>query len=191
MSTIVAGVMSGTSADGINVALIKVPSGSERALRPSLHSNKSPGFTLLAHEEFPFPAPVRRTILEMMNAELARVADLARLVAFGAGKPPFSGSVPHALKLSFCEHLSGIGTDKCDAEAEPGATLSLRGDPVPRPAGTEVRARIVPASTPENSIGRCGWPPGIDAARKSWCVAVAAPLPDVAEHVVHPQALPR
>ena len=105
---------------------------------------------------------------------------------FRRRETPFSGSAPHALKLSLCEHLSGIGTDKCHAEAEPGATLSLRGAPVPRPAGTEVRARIVPASTPENSIGRCGWPPGIDAARKSWCVAVAAPLPDVAEHVVQP-----
>jgi anhydro-N-acetylmuramic acid kinase len=36
-------------------------------------------FTLLAHEEYPFPAPVRRAILAAMNAELARVADLARL----------------------------------------------------------------------------------------------------------------
>ena len=75
--------------------------------------------------------------------------------------PPLFGSAPHALTLSPCEHLSWIGTDKCDAEAEPGATLSLRGFPAPRPAGTEVRARIAPASTPENSIGRCAWPPGI------------------------------
>jgi anhydro-N-acetylmuramic acid kinase len=35
--------------------------------------------TLLGHEEYRFPAPVRRAILAMMNAELARVADLARL----------------------------------------------------------------------------------------------------------------
>ena len=34
---------------------------------------------LLAHEEYPFPSPVRRAILAAMNAELARVADLARL----------------------------------------------------------------------------------------------------------------
>ena len=38
-----------------------------------------PRYTLLGHEEYPFPALVRRTILAMMNAELARVADLARL----------------------------------------------------------------------------------------------------------------
>jgi anhydro-N-acetylmuramic acid kinase len=75
---IVAGVMSGTSADGINVALVRFASGEVgRARRPSLHSN--PDFALLGHEEYPFPAPVRRAILGMMNAELAHVADLARL----------------------------------------------------------------------------------------------------------------
>jgi anhydro-N-acetylmuramic acid kinase len=66
---IVAGVMSGTSADGINVALVQLSARGRGRPRPAL----------LAHEEYPFPAPVRRAILEMMNAELARVADLARL----------------------------------------------------------------------------------------------------------------
>ncbi len=66
---IVAGVMSGTSADGINVALVRMtPGGRGR-----------PFHTLLAHEEFSYPAWVRRMILRMMNAESARVADLARL----------------------------------------------------------------------------------------------------------------
>ena len=69
MSMIVAGVMSGTSADGINVALVQLPT----------RGRGRPRYTLLAHAEYPFPAPVRRAILEMMNAELARVADLARL----------------------------------------------------------------------------------------------------------------
>ncbi len=84
---IIAGVMSGTSADGINVALVRVSAGTgpfgfaqgRLASRPSPHKNQHLDFTLLAHEEYPFPAPVRRAILGMMNAELARVADLARL----------------------------------------------------------------------------------------------------------------
>jgi anhydro-N-acetylmuramic acid kinase len=69
MSMIVAGVMSGTSADGINVALVQLPT----------RGRGRPRYTLLAHEEYPFPAPVRRAILAMMNAELAHVANLARL----------------------------------------------------------------------------------------------------------------
>jgi anhydro-N-acetylmuramic acid kinase len=80
MSMIVAGVMSGTSADGINVALVRFPSSAKgRAEGPSPHKSSHADFKLLAHEEYPFPAPVRRAILGMMNAELARVADLARL----------------------------------------------------------------------------------------------------------------
>ena len=66
---IVAGVMSGTSADGINVALVKI----------TARGRGRPRHTLLANAEYSFPAPVRRTILNMMNAESARVADLARL----------------------------------------------------------------------------------------------------------------
>ncbi len=64
---IVAGIMSGTSADGINVALVRLMG---RGFRTRLE--------LLAHDEFPYPAPVRRTILSVMNAT-ASVADLARL----------------------------------------------------------------------------------------------------------------
>src|SRR5581483_3342950 len=65
---IVAGVMSGTSADGINVALAR--------LRGRGFATE---FKLLAHFEFPYPPAVRRTILELMNAAEASVARLSRL----------------------------------------------------------------------------------------------------------------
>jgi len=65
---IVAGVMSGTSADGINVALVRIQG---RGFRSRLE--------LLAHYQFPYPDDVRRAVLATMNAGSARVADLARL----------------------------------------------------------------------------------------------------------------
>ncbi len=68
---IVAGVMSGTSADGVNVALVRVRSSRSRAGTPLLH--------FLAHAEYPYPKQVRRAVLAAMNSNTARVADLARL----------------------------------------------------------------------------------------------------------------
>ena len=69
---IVAGMMSGTSADGINVALVRLNASSRgRAGTPGLH--------FLAHAEYPYPKGVRRFVLATMNSTTARVADLARL----------------------------------------------------------------------------------------------------------------
>ena len=65
---IVAGVMSGTSADGIDVALVRVV-GKGRTLR----------LRLLVHEHFDYPNAVRQAVLAAMNARSARVSDLARL----------------------------------------------------------------------------------------------------------------
>ena len=64
----VAGVMSGTSADGIDVAVVRITAG---RLRPKL--------TLLAHQGFPYPAALRRKVLAAMNAESISTAELARL----------------------------------------------------------------------------------------------------------------
>ena len=65
---IVAGVMSGTSADGMNVELVRV---SGRSRHTALQ--------LLCHAEFPYPANVRKAVLAAMNAERASVANLAKL----------------------------------------------------------------------------------------------------------------
>ena len=63
---VVAGVMSGTSADGINVALARLGGG------------RTP-VELLGHAEYSYPRKVRTAILTAMNASRASVADLARL----------------------------------------------------------------------------------------------------------------
>jgi anhydro-N-acetylmuramic acid kinase len=64
----VAGIMSGTSADGIDVAVVKIAPGKSR-----------PNLTLLAHEGFKFPVSLRRAVLAAMNAASTSTAELARL----------------------------------------------------------------------------------------------------------------
>jgi anhydro-N-acetylmuramic acid kinase len=65
---IVAGVMSGTSADGIDVAFVR------------LHDRQSHGqLKLLGHVSSRYPTDVRKFVLASMNASRASVADLARL----------------------------------------------------------------------------------------------------------------
>jgi anhydro-N-acetylmuramic acid kinase len=64
---IVAGVMSGTSADGIDVALVRL--GARSRTR----------FELLGHAAYPYPKKVRAAVLAAMNSSRASVADLSRL----------------------------------------------------------------------------------------------------------------
>jgi anhydro-N-acetylmuramic acid kinase len=65
---IVAGVMSGTSADGIDVAIVRI-SGKNLMLR----------LKLLAHKHTAYPQPIREAVLNAMNARQMSVADLSRL----------------------------------------------------------------------------------------------------------------
>lgn len=65
---VIAGIMSGTSADGVDVALVRVEA---RA--------KNPRLELLAHEGFPYPPSLRRAVLAAMNASETSTAELARL----------------------------------------------------------------------------------------------------------------
>jgi len=69
---IVAGVMSGTSADGINVALVRIG----RARPRSSHDVR---LKLIAHAECPYPQNVRKFVLSAMNSTSITVADLGRL----------------------------------------------------------------------------------------------------------------
>jgi len=71
---IVAGVMSGTSADGIDVALVRIAQPGERR-----RSGGAPRIQLLGNAAYPYSPIVRRMVLSAMNAPSASVADLARL----------------------------------------------------------------------------------------------------------------
>lgn len=68
---IVAGVMSGTSADGVDVALVRIAAGSSPGAAPRLK--------LLGHRSFAFAPAVRKRILAAMDAQSISVAELARL----------------------------------------------------------------------------------------------------------------
>ena len=65
---VVAGMMSGTSADGTNVAIVNIAPGRYR-----------PKITLIAHEEFGFSSELRQKILDAMNSPAISTAELARL----------------------------------------------------------------------------------------------------------------
>jgi anhydro-N-acetylmuramic acid kinase len=106
---IVAGVMSGTSADGINVALVRIQG---RGFRSRLE--------LLAHYQFPYPDNVRRTVLAAMNAKAASVADLSRL-NFLLGEL-YADAVRAAQRRSRLE---------CELVGSHGQTLYHQGDAKP------------------------------------------------------------
>ncbi|MBB5057978.1 anhydro-N-acetylmuramic acid kinase [Granulicella aggregans] len=68
---IVAGVMSGTSADGVDVAICRITA--------SAKPGGTPRIKLLHHAGFPYPKAVRIAVLSAMNAESISVAEMSRL----------------------------------------------------------------------------------------------------------------
>ena len=66
---LVAGVMSGTSADGVDVAVCRIGPG----------RLKTPEVEVLGHRAFAYPKMVRKAVLGAMGAETISVAELSRL----------------------------------------------------------------------------------------------------------------
>ena len=70
-SMVVAGVMSGTSADGVDVAVCRIS--------PALKKGGTPRVKLLGHVGSAYPKEVRAAVLNAMDADAISVAELARL----------------------------------------------------------------------------------------------------------------
>jgi anhydro-N-acetylmuramic acid kinase len=70
-SMVVAGVMSGTSADGVDVAVCRIS--------PARLKGGPPVVKLLGHVGVAYPKAVRAAVLSAMDAEAISVAELARL----------------------------------------------------------------------------------------------------------------
>jgi anhydro-N-acetylmuramic acid kinase len=107
---IVAGVMSGTSADGVDVALVRI-----------LGRGSSSRFHLLGHDHFSYPPAVREAVLAAMNAQRANVAELSRL-NFLLGEL-YAAAVRKAQRST--------GTAKIDLIGCHGQTIYHQGEPAP------------------------------------------------------------
>jgi anhydro-N-acetylmuramic acid kinase len=70
-SMVVAGVMSGTSADGVDVAVCRIS--------PALAKGETPRVKLLGHVGVAYPKAVRAAVLNAMDADAISVAELSRL----------------------------------------------------------------------------------------------------------------
>ena len=70
-SLLVAGIMSGTSADGIDISLCRIS--------PARSESTTPRLKLLGHRHFPYDKKVRTVILSAASGEPITAADLSRL----------------------------------------------------------------------------------------------------------------
>jgi len=102
--------MSGTSADGIDVALVRIQ-GRGSSLR----------FKLLRHEHFSYPKSVREAVLQAMNSKQASVADLSRL-NFLLGEL-YADAIKKTQQRAKIKKLELIGCH--------GQTIYHQGDPAP------------------------------------------------------------
>jgi len=66
---LVAGVMSGTSADGVDVAVCRIAEGADG----------EPKIRVLGHEGFGYPRAIREAVLRAMDAKAMSVAEMSRL----------------------------------------------------------------------------------------------------------------
>jgi anhydro-N-acetylmuramic acid kinase len=115
----VAGIMSGTSADGIDVALVRITQ-SRNSKGPF------PRLQLLGHVAVPYPARVRKYILQMMNANDASVADMSRL-HWRLGQ-----LYADAVKLALKQHPMQIDLLGCHGQTiyHQGVAKSFLGEPI-------------------------------------------------------------
>ncbi len=87
----VAGIMSGTSADGIDVAFVRITPGST-----------SPTLKLLSHHSVPFPKLLREAVLNAMDSKSISTAELARLnwhLGIAYSEAARQALVRHSVKL--------------------------------------------------------------------------------------------
>jgi len=96
--------MSGTSADGIDVALVHI-TGKKSARGLDFASDLN--LELVGHEHFPYPRTVRQAVLSAMNAGRASVADLSRL-NFLLGEL-YADAVVHAQRSARVRRLELVG----------------------------------------------------------------------------------
>ncbi len=107
----VAGVMSGTSADGIDVAVVRIVAG-KGATGPV-----KPKLTLLTHRSFSFPAALRKAVLAAMNSRSTSTAKLARL------NWRLGMAYAEAVEATIKSHKAKLGLERLDLIGCHGQTL--------------------------------------------------------------------